>query len=400
MKLDGSGVAKLELGGKRDAIFFDDDLTGFGHRLRLAGDGRVLRSWVVQYRAQGRTRRVLLGAGDVLTAKAAREAAKLVLAKVALGSDPQGEREDRASKDRVTFKALADEYLAWKETQVRPATMRTTKNYLGGDYFRSLHATAIDAVSRRDVAACILAIARKHGMAAAGQARAAISAFFTWNMQQGFAEANPVIGTSMPKQNPPRDRVLTDEELVKIWRACRDDDFGRIIRLLILLPCRRSEVGGMCWSEISSVYSTLTIPKERTKNGRAHVLPLLTDVIQIISEVPQRVDRDQLFGERFKGGFSQWDQGKIALDARVGFDDWRIHDVRRTVATRMADLGVGPHVIEQILNHVSGHKGGVAGIYNRSSYQTEVRAALALWSDHLRSLLTGSVRKIVPLHAK
>jgi integrase len=400
LRLETSSVAKLSLGGKRDVIHFDDDLTGFGHRLRLGSSGRVLRSWVVQYRVGGRTRRVLLGAADVLTAKQAREAAKAVLAKVTLGQDPAGERADRASKDRLTFKALADEYLAWKGTQVRASTFRATKNYMRGDYFRPLHAKAIDSVSRKDVAACIVAAARKHGMAAAGLARAALGAFFTWNMQQGLAEANPVIGTAMPKQNAPRDRILSDAELSKVWLACDDSDFGRIVRLLILTGCRRSEVGGMAWSELDFEGGTWTIPKERSKNDRAHTLPLMPLMLKVLDGVPQRFERDQLFGERFAGGFSQWDQDKSKFDQRLDISEpWRLHDIRRSVATKMADIGIAPHVIETILNHVSGHKSGVAGIYNRSSYEREVRAALALWEDHVNTLVAGGKRKVIPLHA-
>jgi integrase len=398
MRLETTTVAKLSLGDKSDVIHFDDDLPGFGYRLRQGAGGKVLRTWVVQYRVAGGSRRVLLGAGDVLSAKQAREAAKKVLAKVSLGQDPAGERADRASKDRLTFKTLVGEYVSWKQSDVRSSTFRIIKNYLSGDYFKPLHAMAIDKVSRKDVAAAIVAISRQRGMASAGQARATLSAFFTWAMQQGLADGNPVIGTAMPKQNPPRDRVLTDDELARIWQASADDDFGRITRLLILTGARRAEVGGMAWGELDLEQGTWTIPKERSKNNRAHTLPLMAVALELIGAVPQRVGRDQLFGAWHAGGFSQWDQDKDRLDARLGFTEaWTLHDIRRSVATKMADIGIAPHVIEQILNHVSGHKSGVAGIYNRSSYEREVRAALAQWSDHIAALLTGGTRKVVTL---
>jgi integrase len=108
------------------------------------------------------------------------------------------------------------------------------------------------------------------------------------------------------------------------------------------------------------------------------------------------VSRDPLFGLR-GDGFTAWARGKTALDARSGVTGWTLHDIRRSVATRMADLGIGPHIIEQILNHQSGHKAGPAGIYNRSSYANETRAALALWEDHIRTLVEGGERKILPL---
>jgi integrase len=115
----------------------------------------------------------------------------------------------------------------------------------------------------------------------------------------------------------------------------------------------------------------------------------------IITSVPRLVSRDQLFGLR-GDGFTGWVKGKHALDERSGVSAWTVHDIRRSAATRMADLGVQPHIIEQILNHQSGHKAGPAGIYNRSSYEREVRAALALWDDHVRALVEGGERKVLP----
>jgi integrase len=127
-------------------------------------------------------------------------------------------------------------------------------------------------------------------------------------------------------------------------------------------------------------------------------LPLSASALAIISAVPRMVDRDHLFGVR-REGFRCWSTGKAALDQRAGIAEWTLHDLRRTCATRLADLGVQPHVIEQILNHVSGHKAGPAGIYNRSSYANEVRAALALWSDHVGALTTGKPRKVTTMRA-
>jgi integrase len=110
--------------------------------------------------------------------------------------------------------------------------------------------------------------------------------------------------------------------------------------------------------------------------------------------------RDHLFGAWSGKGYTAWTEGKAALDARVAFDDWRLHDLRRTTATRLADLGTPPHVVEQILNHQSGHRAGIVQVYNRSSYEREVRAALAMWADHVNTLVGGGKRKVVALHTK
>jgi integrase len=109
------------------------------------------------------------------------------------------------------------------------------------------------------------------------------------------------------------------------------------------------------------------------------------------------VGRGHLFGTRSDGGLSHW-HAKAELDQRLTIKPWRVHDLRRTLATRLCDLGIAPHVVEQILNHQSGHRAGIVGVYNRSSYEREVKAALALWSDHVRALVESGKRKIVAMH--
>ena len=126
----------------------------------------------------------------------------------------------------------------------------------------------------------------------------------------------------------------------------------------------------------------IALPGERTKNGRTHDVPLSKAALEIIDSIPRRVNRDFVFGEG-KGGFSGWSKAKATLDAQLGFKPWRLHDLRRTASTRMADLGVQPHIIEAVLNHVSGHKAGVAGVYNRSTYENEKRAALDALSNYV-----------------
>ncbi len=216
-------------------------------------------------------------------------------------------------------------------------------------------------------------------------------------MQMGLCESNPTIASAQPQESKPRERVLSDSELAAIWNAAGDDEYGKVVKLLILLGTRRAEVGDMAWPEIDLDRATWTIPSSRTKNHRQHVLPLMPTALDIIKSVPKMVSRDQLFGAR-SHGFTSWVQGKVALDERSGVTEppWTIHDIRRSVATGLADLGVQPHVIEAVLNHYSGHRAGVAGTYNRSPYEREVRNALATWHDHLRTIIAGGERKIIP----
>jgi integrase len=398
MRLDSKIVATLKLSDKSDQIFFDDQLLGFGLRLRRAAGGKINKSWIVQYRRVG-TRRVLIGNANVINAEAARAAAKKILAQVALGGDPQADRVDRRAKDQLAVRSVVAEYLEAKKNEVRPRTLVEATRYLStGTYFRPLHSMPIDAVKRKDIASCLVAISRKNGSVTAARARASLSAFFTWAMQAGLTEMNPVIGAIQPKDSEGRSRALSDAELAALWHASGDDEYGRIIKLLILLGARRAEIGGLRFNELDKDSGTWTLPSERSKNKHAHTLPLPAAAWSIINAVPRLAHRDQLFGVSAEKGFTDWGASKIELDDRLlgkMTEPWTIHDIRRTVATRMADLGVQPHIIEVVLNHRSGHKRGVAGIYNRSSYDREVRAALALWSDHIRALVEGGERKVL-----
>jgi integrase len=396
MKITARTVAGLKLPrDKNDAIYFDDDMPGFGIRLRISGQ-QVRRSWVAQYRSFGRTRRVLLGSAEILGAEQARAAAKKVLARVTLGHDPQAEKAARRQKDTHSLKGVVGDYLAFKQKTVRPRTYAEIVRYLTGHFFKPLHNVPIDQITRRDVAARLTKITTESGSITASRARIALSGFYAWAMGQGLAESNPVIGTTRPQEAKPRDRVLSDAELAAIWNACDDDAFGKVIKLLVLTGARRAEVGGMRWSEIGFERGVWVIPAERVKNGRQHTLPLTPLAISIIQSVPRRIGRDHLFGTRSDGGLSHWHQ-KAELDQRLTIKPWRVHDLRRTLATRLCDLGTAPHVVEQILNQQSGHRAGVVGIYNRSSYEREVKAALALWSDHIRTLVDGGERKVVPM---
>ena len=201
--------------------------------------------------------------------------------------------------------------------------------------------------------------------------------------------ANPVQGTNRPVQPKSRERVLSDVELRAIWRACGDDDYGRIVRLLILTAQRRDEVGGMRRDEIAD--DLWTIPGERTKNHLEHRLPLSPPALALVGEALRNTNRDFAFGDGQRG-FQGWSKCKARLDARIAADGaplpaWTIHDIRRSAATGMADrLGVLPHIVEAVLNHVSGHKSGVAGIYNRARYSAEMRDALERWSEHVEGI--------------
>jgi integrase len=226
-----------------------------------------------------------------------------------------------------------------------------------------------------------------------------LSSFFVWAMQMGLIENNPTIGSTKPAESKPRERVLSDNELASIWNACNDDAYGKIVKLLVLTACRRAEIGNMRWSELDDLEqpNRFTIPAARSKNGKPHTLPVMPMMRDVISSVPRLASRDQLFGAR-GNGFTSWVQGKRALDERSGVTAWKTHDIRRSIATKMADLGTPPHIVEEVLGHRT-FKAGVRGTYNRSTYEREVRAALAMWHDHIRMLIDGGARNVIPITA-
>jgi integrase len=379
-------------------------MKGFGFRMRLDG-ARLRRTWVVQYRIRNRTRRLRIGDYPTITADQARKKAKEALAKVQLGQDPQAEKEAERTNGSRTLRSVAEQYLEMKELemqrgQYRTSSLRVTKIYLTRpQYFGPLHSYAITDITVADIASRLNAINKNSGTVTAGRARSALSSMFTWAMRQGFMGPNPhnpASVTENPDGRQSRDRVLKDTELAAIWHACRDDDFGKITRLLILTGCRREEIGGLRWSEIDRDAGTITLPKERVKNNHEHVLPITPLALDILKSVPERVDRHHLFGDRSTTGFTLWYRDKHALDARLGkIAEWNLHDIRRSVATWMAENNIEPHVIEAMLNHYSGHRSGVAGIYNRATYARQIRSALSLWDDHIRALVKGGKRKVL-----
>lgn len=391
MKLTKATVASLKLPqGKSEMIVFDEALPGFGLRIRSGGK----RSWIAQYRLGSKQRRVTIGTVETLDADEARRRARSALSKVHLGTDPQLEKAEARAQAAVTLGSVVDSYLSgYASTRLKPRTFAEVERYLRS-HWASLSKLPIRRVERADVAARLGSIAVENGRFASNRARAALGSLYAWAIAEGLTDANPVVGTRKAVDEIRRDRVLTDEELRLIWRQAGEGDYGAIVRLLILTGQRREEIAAMTWEEVDLERATWRIGGERTKNARAHEVILAQPAMKILATRRRSDGRALVFGSH--GPFSGWSKAKASLDARMAAASegrasasWRLHDIRRTVATRLSDLGVLPHVVEAVLNHISGHKAGVAGIYNRSSYAAEKRDALTLWGDHVTALVEG-----------
>jgi integrase len=390
--------------GKDDHVEWDDDLPGFGVRQRRA-KAQVSKSWLVQYRVGAQQRRESLGDIREVKLEDARRAARRLFAQVELGIDPGAAKKAgrvAAAAAQLTVARVGERYLDAKQATMRPSSYRDAQRYFTL-HWAPLRDRPIAEIARADIAARLQDISKARGPISAARARDALSALFGWAMREGLCEANPVIATNDPGAGrPSRDRVLTMAELAVIWRACGDDDFGRIVRLLMLTGCRRSEIGGLKWHEVDSERGTITIPGDRAKNGRSLTLALPPVALDILRAAPRRDGRDNIFGRRDRG-LTTWSSSTAALHQRIAtiegkpLPHWTLHDLRRSVATHMAELGVQPHIIEALLNHVSGHKRGVAGIYNRARYDREIASALALWVEHVTAVVEGRKHKVVPL---
>jgi integrase len=204
-------------------------------------------------------------------------------------------------------------------------------------------------------------------------------------------------GLARPKPPASRERVLSNEEIIKFWKATDVErpEFGVALKLLLLTGCRLREIGDLKWSEISD--DCIVLPAARTKNKREHIVPLSPLAREILSSIT--TSSEYVFSTR--NGRAPVELGtklKDRLDARMGVSDWVFHDLRRTCTTEMARLKVDPHVIEAVLNHVSGPaKASVAGVYNKYAYLPEKKAALERWAVHVEGLITGTAAKGVQL---
>jgi integrase len=395
MRLTDKATTHLRLEqGETDRVWWDEDISGFGIRLRDGGS----RTWIYRYRIGSKQRSVILGSATAVPLAVARKNASGLAARIRLGEDPALDRDNGRLEADNTFGVLAQQYLETRKAEWRPITYTEIRRHLT-KYAKSLHRVPIAAVSQRNIANVLNAIAKDAGDVTANRVRGSICALFGWAMREGIRlpEGN-VAALTNKREEKSRDRVLSDAELRTIWNACLDDDYGAIIKLLTLTGQRAGEIAELRWDEVGD--EQIQLPAIRTKNGRAHSVPL-TEPVKMILRRFNRDGRTYAFG-RVDTGFNGWHNCKQALNARIAatgkpLAEWKPHDLRRTAATRMAELGVQPHIIEAVLNHVSGHKGGVAGIYNRATYDKEKRQALDLWAEHLMATVECRAATVVPM---
>ena len=381
------------------------EIPGFGIRRRASGH----TTFVVHYRFGGRSIPYTLGPTSIWRVADATNEAQKILALVKLGRDPQSEKAIAHGRAAETFESVRTKYLAFAKLRLRTRSYDEVNRHLTV-HLSSLSNKSIHAIDKLHAAEALEAIRLTSGPGAADRTRASAIAMFTWAMKNTSAERNPFALTSKFDLGQSRDRVLSDSEILEVWKNSGEDDYGRIVRLLLLTGARRDEVSHTKRDEFNLNERLWTLPKERAKNNHEIRLPLADITLKILESIPKREDSDFIFGTGQRG-FQGWSRAKEALDARIlkarlaAGDDtpivpWVLHDLRRTCATRMGDIGILPHIVESCLNHLSGSKAGVAGTYNRSAYAPAMREAFDRWALYVEGIVTDKPSNVLPMIAR
>lgn len=393
--------------GLVDRFEWDDRLPGFG--LKITPKGR--RTYVVQYRPAGRsqTRRMTLGAhGAPWTTEKARDAAQELLLRVRNGEDPvETARAARAAVDAA--KAAADEsrfetvLTSFITLYARPKNRRwrDAQRIIMFDALPAWEGRTIASITRRDVIELIDCV-RGRSPSSARALYAQLRRMFGWCVERMLIEHSPCTGMRGPPPVTSRDRWLTDGEVRLLWRSLEAEGgpFEPLFKLLLLTGQRREEVTGMHWSEVDLERGEWVIPRERSKNAAAHAVDLSPLAVKILRTLPRShalvftttgftpLSNHAKARQRFQARMQQLRSADAAAQGLASdpLRPWTVHDLRRTAATGMAALGVAPHVIEAVLNHRSGARGGLVAVYQHYQHRAERKLALERWSAHMAEL--------------
>jgi integrase len=379
VKLTPVLVQKAPKSEHGDSFFWDTALPGFG--LKVSANGH--RSFVVQYRAKGISRRLTIKAapaGGLSLDKAKREA-RAVLGAVARGGDPVADKRRAEREQRDTLGAIVEEYITREGAKLRSGERRA--DTLRRLILPVLGSRPIDDIKRSEIIRLLDKIADENGPAAADTALAALRRVLNWFEGRSDDYVSPVRKGMARTGDRSRQRILSDDELRRLWRAieAQPDAFGRMVQFLLLTAARRDEVRCMRYDEVSN--GVWTIPSHRYKSAIDHVVPLSTTASAVLTKLP-RIGSMYVYtsdGRKALGGISR---RKRQMDDRSGVTDWRLHDLRRTARSLLSRAGTSADIAERCLGHVMS---GVRGVYDRHQYQREKLQAF----EELASLVENIV---------
>lgn len=368
------------------------------------------KSWALRYRHKGKPKKLTLGRWPIMGLSEARSAASTALQAVEHGNDPAAEKQAAKAAfvaddlvERDKFANVLDLFLK------RHASHNRRADDVAAMFRREVMAKwgerDIHDIGKRDVIDILDGIVDRGSPVTANRLRAHLNTLFNWAKGRDVISANPLDGIKPPAAEKARDRVLTDDEIKLFWTGCDNigQPFGPLFKLLLLTGQRRGEVGGMTDREVRE--ALWTIPAVRTKNGDEHTITLPKAARDILDSVDRIKGKPGLiFTTNGRTPVSGFTRAKVRLDAEIAKANdseevpaFTLHDLRRTAATGMAGLGFPPHVVEAVLNHRSGTRRGVAGVYNRFAYGEEKAAALDAWSRRVLALVEGKPGNVVSI---
>ncbi|MGH7068523.1 MAG: tyrosine-type recombinase/integrase [Acetobacteraceae bacterium] len=376
MRLTDLTIRSLKAPEQGVKVFSDGTLAGFGVRCSQGGS----RSFVLTLPDESR-RRVTLGKVGIVSLADARALAKQMLAEATLGKHRPA---------RKTFAAALEEFIETRKAKNRAKTAYETERILRL-YFRPVHAKHLADLRAHHVTEITDALARKGLRSTAAHAHAAAHTFLRFCAQRQYVLFNPIADLEKPAAPKARERVLGDEELKAVWQAADEagHPFGNIVKLLILTGQRRGEVALLRRDWITIEEGTVSLPKEYTKNKRGHVFPIAALSSQQLSALmPGSTSvRQPLFSSPTDctKPFTGWSKAKILLDAKAKIAPWTLHDLRRTYATNLQRIGIKTEVIEALLNHVSGTRAGIVGVYQKHRWWDEMVDAVGRYEAWLQA---------------
>jgi integrase len=367
----------------KDMVYWDTGLPGFG--VKVTPKGRKV--FLVMYRVGGagsRLRKYTIGPYGRITLPMARAQAQKIFAARLDGRDPAEEKKQsrrRLIVDRIDD--LAEAFIQDHVSQI--ATSKRISSLLRRDVIAHWGSKSIHEIKKRDVSDLLNLVAQRNAHASHRLLKT-LKTFFRWCVGRAVIDASPAEGLSSSYREISRDRVLNDQELAKIILAAREmqPPYSGIVEFLALTGQRREEVAQLRWGELDEKARTWTLPSSRTKNKKAHIVHLSEPAWRVI---PQRSEGEFVFGNPHGKHFQNFGQAKPEIDRRSGVTGWRLHDLRRTIVSGMARLGVPPHVADKILNHQAGTISGVAAVYQRHDFLTERKEALDRWGWHVERIL-------------
>lgn len=394
--LTDKGIAAMRAPAAGRLEVFDTVRTGLCFRVTA----NKARSWSHVYRFNGELRRDTIGGYPKFGLAEARALARDAQEAVGRGDDPRTLKaaveatEAQMAADTVT--AIGERFIAKHAAQRRWGEL---ERVMRRDVMPAWGSRPVADIGRRDVIDLVDGIVGRGSPIQANRTLVVLKIFFGWCVDRDIIAADPTARVKKPTKEAPRERILTAPEIAAFWHACDaiGEPFGPLFKLLLLTAQRKSEIAHLEWPEIDADSKRIEIAGAKYKTGRPHAVPLSEAAAAILAKQSKIDGCSYVFSTTGKTPVSGFSKAKGEMDAamlahlrkgapetdKVMLPGWRIHDLRRTARSGLSQLGIRPDIGERVLGHVIG---GVAGVYDRHTYEPEMRHALDRWAAHLQDI--------------